>query len=196
MKYSKKLMVCASALIITMHSNAENLPGRTRNLNILRYNKYMWLRTFASENDSNNILRDLACNCDNPDFELNLQLTLKPFAILNKLGHFEKLEDLEKLLDNNPIARAAAEAYLQKLSAQAERNGQAFIEDNLKEMLFSSDKDGKTVTDILEEKQSSGKMGCVLLKELFEVMKQDIIQKEEKQKERKEIEELVSRMIH
>ena len=191
MKHSKKLLVCATALIITMQSRAENLPGRTRNLNSLRYNKHVLVQAFTSENDSGNILRDLACNCDNEDFELNLQLTLKPFAMLNKLGNLEKLEDLEKLI-NNPLA----EAYLQKLSAQAERNAEAFIDDNLKEMLFSRDQDGKTISDILQEKQSSGKIGCLLLKEIVKEVKQDIMQKEERQKERKEIEETVSRMIH
>ncbi len=193
MKHSKRLLIGASAFIIAMNINAENLPGRARNLNMFRHNKHMWAQLSAMHNDSGNVLRDLACNCDNSDFELTAQLTGKPFAILNKLGTFETLQDLETFF-NNPMANAAATAYLQKLEVQAANNTKAFAKDNLKEMLFSVDQDGKTVFDILQEKQNSGKAGCLLLKEVAEVIKQDIAYAEKREQEKKEIEELVNQI--
>ena len=190
MTHSKELLICSAMLMIIQQGNAENVPGRTRNLNMLRYNKYVWAQVSSSEKDNHNILHDLACNCDNSDFELNFQSTVKPFAVLNKLGKLEKLEDLEKLLDN-PLAVL----YMQKLLGQAERNTQAFINDNLKEMLFSRDQDGKTVSDILEEKQGSKKAGCLVLKAVCDVMKQEIVREEKRQEDKKEVEEWVNRLI-
>lgn len=202
MKHSKKLLVGATALIITMQSNAENLSGRTRNLNIFRCNKHMWVQSSAEHNDSGNIFRDLAYNCDSSGdhesgrspFRLNVTFSIEPFEMLNKLGHFETLQDLENFL-SNPMSNPVALAYLQKLEAETADNMQAYTEDNLKEMLFSVDQDGKTVSDILQEKKASGKIGCILLNELFENMKRGIVQKELIQKEKKEIEDLVSRLM-
>ena len=189
-------------LVITLQSNAENLSGRTRNLNIFRYNKHIWVQSSAEHNDSGNIFRDLAYNCDSladPEsgrspFRLNVVFSIEPFELLNKLGHFETLQDLERFL-NNPMSNPEALAYLQELEAETGDNMQAYTEDNLKEMLFSRDQDGKTVSDILQEKKASGKVGCILLNELFEKMKQDIVHRELIQKEKKEIEDLVSKMM-
>jgi len=193
MKRSKKLLIGASAFIISININAENLPGRTRNLNIFRHNKHMWAQLSATHNDSGNVLRDLACNCDNDDFELTLQARGKPFAILNKLGTFETLEDLENFF-NNPVANAAAAKYLQKLEDQATRNAKAFAQDNLKEMLFSVDQDGKTVSDILQEKQMSGKLGCLLLKVSVDMIKEEIAVAEKREQEKREIETLINQV--
>lgn len=66
MKNSK--MLFAVALAATMQTKTENLNGSARNLNILPLTKHAWVKLSASENDSKNILRDWACNCDNSDF--------------------------------------------------------------------------------------------------------------------------------
>lgn len=195
MNYSKKLLIGFMALTIAAQSNAQNLPGRTRNLNVFRCNQELLLQFYANKNDSGNVLRDLACNCDNADFELNLQSTIKPFGMLNRLESVQKIEDLEQLI-TDPVIVALAEIYTQRLLQQAERNIQVFVEDNLKEMLFSRDKDGKTVADILQEKQSTGKAGCIILKAFVDGMTDIMTQAEENQKEKKAIEESINKMIH
>jgi hypothetical protein len=116
---------------------------------------------------------------------------MRPFALLNKLGDFETDEELEEFL-MNPKPSLVHLAYMQKLESEANRNMQAFTHDNLKEMLFSRDQDGKTVSDILEEKRSSRKAGCILVRKMVELAKQDIIQAEQKQQERQKIEELIN----
>lgn len=52
MEYSKKIIALASMIVV--QSNAENLPGRTRNLNFLPINKHMWIQFSTSERESNN----------------------------------------------------------------------------------------------------------------------------------------------
>jgi hypothetical protein len=192
MKRSKKLLMCAAAITIATHSNAaQNLPGRTRNLNLLPINKHMWIQFSAGQNDTGNILRDWACNCDNEDFEFNVQLTTKPHKMLVMIN---ALGGLEKIMQNPELA-AAAGSYFEKMSDQADRNIVAFIDNNLKEMLFSPDQNGKTVYNILEEKHATGEPVCVMLKELFDIYKEEIERQEEVQKDRQELEDAISKMI-
>lgn len=170
MKNSKKLLLLSAiAVAASIQGRTENLSGRTRDLSVLQFNKYMRLQ-FSTSSNGSNFLRDLACNCDNPDFEFMQQTISKPFAVT------EELEALSNIFDNSIVNMAAIGEYLESKVAEVEKNKNNFIDDNLRELLFSQDQDGKTPFDILEEKQATGKLGCILLKLSFEALKEELRQ--------------------
>lgn len=171
MNNSKKVLLVAMFLN-PVWSKAENLPGRTRNLNILSLHKYISVHLSASENDSQNILRDLACNCDNPDFEMSIALKVKPFAFAADWQQFNEII-------KNPVMREAVmEQYEQAIMHRTQKNVENFFSYNLKELLRSKDSEGKSALDIVKDKPDV--MGCTALKEAFESM-EEFFQNEEKQ---------------
>ena len=195
MKYLKKILMGFAAIIFSMQSNAQNLPGRTHNLNLFCANEYMSTDASADQNGSHNVLRDMACDCDNLDGGLTIKIHIKYSALLDQLANeMGDLDNFEKLVDN-PVIKASAKAYAKKLLSEAVHGGLAFIDDNLKEMLSSRDQDGKTVFDILQEKEKSGKKGCVLLKKIFERMEQEIQMREEIQRERLKLADMIHKLV-
>lgn len=179
MKNSKILF--AAALVVTMQAKADNLNGSTRNLNVLPLTKHAWLKFSASENDSKNILRDWACNCDNHDFEIVVEIRGKPTAMA------EDLHAAMQVIDNPVAEMIILQAYINNIAAEVDNNLNDFAVHNLKEMLFSPGQDGKTAYDILEEKQSTGKPGCIALKKSFEAIK-ELIEVREHEKNSRQIE--------
>jgi hypothetical protein len=202
-------LLIATTMVATMHA-AENLQGRTQNLNIIKITENAWIELSAGKDDTQNILRDLARNSDNPNFELTIKTTIKPFAIIQEIerdgtdnisndyfamqiarlvresnkGLDKKQGFIESLMTQNPEAMLIVwGAYKQKKEAEFQRNGMQFCDHNLKELLFSPDQDEKTAGDIADEKQAAGHVGAVVLKILFDDMKRDFIKQEEEKKE-------------
>ncbi len=210
MNNTKGLLLVATTMVATMHG-AENLPGRTQNLNISKITENAWVELSAGKDDTQNILRDLARNANNPDFELSIKLTVKPFAILQEIeddgvdnigNEYLAMQIARLVRDSNkragkkqgfiesivhdPIAMGFVfGAYMEKKEAEALRNGMKF-ELNLKELLLSADSDGKTVGELVDEKQAAGHPGAVLLKVLLNEVEKDIRKNEELKKQEEE----------
>jgi len=196
MKHSKKLLVCAIVSIFTIHGDAQNLPGRTRNLNIMRIDENMFIQFVPSEKDggdtvkdSGNILRDWAYHCDNPKFRIGIYTFVETYTPMNQLGMIEKT-------GKNSAAKALAlNACLLTKAGEIEYNINAFVDNNLTEMLFSRDQDGKTVSDILREKKAEGNPGTMILQELVTDLQEIVKQRAAEKKDKQELEDSVSKMI-
>lgn len=184
MKAEKRLLF--AILIGSLYIQTENLPGRTRNLNILRLNSNTYIEFSSNQSGSQNVFRALACNCDNPDFEMTIALKAKPIAALQdlkklfknpvtkrlllkackKLAADQDINNIDALLRNPAIRVVAMELYVNYiLPAEWEENRKEFAEDTLRELL-SKDADGKSALDIVAEKQDE--LACVFVKELLE----------------------------
>jgi hypothetical protein len=201
-------LLLATTMVANMHAE-ENLQGRTQNLNIIKVTENAWMELSAGKDDTQNILRDLARNADNPNFELSFKLTVKPFAILQEIEHDgvdnisndhvamqiarlvrknnKKLEKkqgfIESLATHNPeVLLIVIGAYKAKKEAEAMRNVSR-SEPNYKELLLSPDQNGKTAYDFANEKGAAGHPGAVLLKMSFDEIKKNYETQEKEKKE-------------
>lgn len=203
MKKAKKVL-CA-VFLLSLSIKAENIAGRTRNPNILRLNKHMYIQ-FSGEENSQNIFRDLACHCDdssdNPAFKMRIVTELEPYApiaeiekvledpLINPLflnackilAPGQDIKNIKQLLVRNPKIRAIAmQLYVDHSFKQMDKNTEKFVNNNLKELLLSKGSDGKSALDIAREKPED-ELGCVLLREVFESIAERIgVQEDEKQ---------------
>ncbi len=197
MKHTKKIMLSAIISILTIHGSAENLPGRTRNLNIMRIAENVFIQFIPIDKDggdtikdSGNILRDWAYYCDNPKLRIGTHIFVDPHPSMNKLGMIEKTGK------NSSAKSLALNAYLLTKAAEVEYNISAFVDNNLKEMLSSRDQDGKTVSDILREKKAEGDLASIVLEDFINDLQEGLKLRGLEQNGRQELEEAVSKMIH
>jgi hypothetical protein len=105
------------------------------------------IEVFAvSDGNDKNIIRQLAHSCGDENFEMGMQLRIKPFAV-----------------NKDTIAAEAEEAY----------------NENLRELLFSKDENGKTALDLVKEREkATGCKDCTLMRESIQNLMREILKAE------------------
>jgi hypothetical protein len=174
MKNCILLSLTVFCIIFNITAKAENLPGKTRNLNMTPVlNKHMAMLLYATQDDSQNILYDLASHCDDRDFEMNARVSIKPFAILSDIRQ-KALFSAPGALINGTSEQSFLENILFSIQNQyeeeVEQNAFAFG-NNLKELLSLPGKDGKTAREILKGKSG---IDCSALSLLFDTIEQKV----------------------
>ncbi|HLC06933.1 MAG TPA: hypothetical protein VJJ26_01975 [Candidatus Babeliales bacterium] len=153
MKNSKKLLLMAATMAVMANADVNNLT--------VKIGEHLTVEVFATgNNEDKNIFRAIARGCGDPDFEMAVQVSGKPFAV-----------------DKGEIEQDLEEAMI----------------DNLNELLFSKDENGKTALDLVKEREKvTSCLDCTLLKQAYKGLMRDVL-KAEHEKKVKSIEAEVDR---
>lgn len=156
MKKSKNLLLLATAMVVGTVS-AENNP------NVINIWDDFGLIEFSGNdaNDDKNIFRQLARNCGNADFEMGIQVRFKPFKISQKFVSYSNLP-------SNLPKELAIMMYVTQEAAKMDQE----LNEALKMLLTSTDKNGKTALDLVRERRKATDcFDCAELEKSFESLK-------------------------